>query len=167
MSLVLLLYSEVANLINTSLIYKRNVMKIYLVLFLSVILSLNVFSMYQYQEGIPPKIQNFLDKHFGAYEIEKLKYDAEGGECKVKYKNGIEVEFGKGGNWEEIESDYIPLPKSIIDILPMSAIDFIAKKYPRKPIIKIERKSSGYKVKLERSVTLIFDNKGSVIKIED
>lgn len=119
------------------------------------------------EDYLPKKIQVFLDKHFSKFKIEKLKYDAKDGDCKVKYTNGIKIEFGQNGNWEEVESDYIPLPKSIIDILPHPAISFIAKKYPNKPIKKIKHKSDGYKVKLDGSLDILFDSKGNVLKIDD
>ncbi|MDR2949794.1 MAG: PepSY-like domain-containing protein [Dysgonomonas sp.] len=116
--------------------------------------------------SLPDKIQNFLDKHFINNEIEKLKYDEKEEEYKIKYKNGIKIEFDRNG-WVEIESGYTPLPKSIIDILPTPTIDFIAKKYPRKPIVKIKRKPDGFKVKLEGSIELKFDRRGNILKISD
>lgn len=118
------------------------------------------------QDVIPCEIHNFLNKHFGKYEIEKIKYDQKDGECEVKYKNGITVEF-KNNHWEEIESDYFPLPQSIIEILPPAAIRFIAKNYPRNPIREIKHKSYGYKVKLDHSYQLEFDHKGGIIEIDD
>jgi len=145
-------------------------MRIYWILFL-LVLSFNVNSgtspTYACQYTLPLKIQNFLKKHFSQYEIEKLKYDAKDGDCKVQYKNGIKVEFNQHGYWEEIESNYAPLPKSIIDILPKPAISFIANKYPRKHIIKIKHQSDEYKVKLEGSLELKFDDQGNIIKIND
>ncbi len=140
--------------------------------FLFLLLSFSIYSNTLYlsdmrQAGLPDKIQGFLNKHFGNYEIEKLKYDAEDGECKVKYKNGIKIKFDRNGDWEQIERDYFPLPKSIIDILPASTIQYIAKKYPRKPIVEIKRKSYGYRLKLENSLELKFDHYGNILKIDD
>lgn len=135
---------------------------ILLLLLFSYTINLEASTSYTYQDHLPEKIQVFLNKHFSKFKIEKLKYND--GECKVKYTNGIKIEFDHNGNWKEIESDYIPLPKSIIDILPISAINYIAKRYPRDPIKKIKRKSDTYKVKLDGSNDLVFDRKGNIIK---
>ncbi|MDH6304931.1 hypothetical protein M2459_001668 [Parabacteroides sp. PF5-5] len=146
-------------------------MKKYSLLFLWVIFNFSICATAApsvvYQRHLPRKMQVFLDRHFGKYEIEKLEYDAEDGECKVKYSNGIEVEFDDFGSLIEIESDYAPLPKSIIDILPSPAIDFIAKRYSQRPIRKIKYKSGTYKVKLGKSLEIIFDERGNVIEIDD
>lgn len=145
-------------------------MKRYYIFFLLIFgftISSDASPTYSYQYTFPPKIQDFLNRHFNQYEIEKLKYGAKDGDCKVKYKNGIKVEFNHHGDWEEIESDYAPLPKSIIDILPKPAVTFIAKKYPRRPIIKVKHQSREYKVKLEGSLELKFDDYGNIIKIDD
>lgn len=140
---------------------------VFFLLFFSLSINAGILPSSIYQDYLPKKVQVFLDRHFGKFKIEKLKYDAEDGECKVKYANGIEVEFDYNGDWEEIESDYIPLPKSIVDILPLPAIDFIAKRYPRRPIKKIKRKHDGYKVKLDGSLDIVFGKDGTILKIDD
>lgn len=143
-------------------------MRIYLVLcilLLSCATKVNAFHSLQYRNNIPEKIQVFLDRHFSKYEIDKLKYDAKDRECKVKYKNGIKVQFNGNGDWEEIESDYTPLPKSIIDILPKPAIAYIAKNYPQKAIVKVKHKSYGYRVKLADAAELNFNQTGNLIKV--
>ncbi|MDR1504824.1 MAG: PepSY-like domain-containing protein [Prevotella sp.] len=143
-------------------------MRIYLVLsilLLSCATKINAFHSLQYRNNIPEKVQVFLDRHSSNYEIDKLKYDAKDGECKVKYKNGIKVQFNGNGDWEEIESDYTPLPKSIIDILPKPAIAYIAKNHPQKAIVKVKHKSYGYMVKLADAAELNFNQTGNLIKV--
>lgn len=143
-------------------------MRIYLVLsilLLSYTTTVSAFHSLQYGNNMPEKIQAFLDRHFSKYEIDKLKYDTKDGECKVKYKNGIKVQFNGKGDWEEIESDYTPLPKSIIDILPKPAITYIAKNHPQKAIVKVKHKSYGYRVKLADAAELNFNQTGNLIKV--
>lgn len=140
---------------------------IFFLLIFGSIISADASPTYICQHTLSAKIQNFLNRHFGQYEIEKLKYDADDGDCKVKYKNGIKIEFNHHGDWEEIESDYAPLPKSIIDILPKPAVTFIAEKYPRRPVIKVKHQSHEYKVKMEGPLVLKFDDYGNIIKIDD
>ena len=143
-------------------------MRIYLVLsilLLNCVAKVDASSPLQQRNNIPERIQLFLDKHFSQYEIDKLNYDAKDGECKVKYKNGIKIQFNENGDWEEIESDYTPLPKSIIDILPRPTIIYIAKNYPQKAIVKVKHKSYGYKVKLADAQELNFNQAGNLIKV--
>ncbi|MDR1714587.1 MAG: PepSY-like domain-containing protein [Dysgonomonas sp.] len=143
-------------------------MRIYLVLsilLVSCTTKVSAFPPLQNGNHIPEKIQAFLDRHFSKYEMDKLKHDAKGGECKVKYKNGIKIQFNGNGDWEEIESDYTPLPKSIIDILPKPAITYIAKNHPQKTIVRVKHKSYGYRVKLADEPELDFNQTGNLIKV--
>lgn len=143
-------------------------MKIYLitvVFFFTFILQLSgqTYSLEKNSE-IPPEIEMFLKKHFAKYITEKFKYDPKDGECKVKYSNGYKVEFDKNGNWTEIKSSYEPLPKSIIDLLPKNALQYISRNYPRKMILGIKYKSSRYKVSLLNAPDLLFDKNGRFLE---
>lgn len=143
-------------------------MKVNLLLIISLLIFIFQPSVYAgnniKKHRIPPRIEVFLKIHFAKYEIEKLKYDAEDKECKVKYTNGYKIEFDKNGNWVEIGSDYQPLPKSVIELLPRNALLYISRNYRRKIILKIKRKSFGYKVKLLDASDLLFDKNGHFLK---
>lgn len=136
------------------------------IILINTILSLNISALWANEciRDIPPsEVTAFLDIHFKDMELVELKYDSRDGECKAIYKNGYEIEF-KGDTWVKIESDYHPLPKSIIDILPATIMKYIANNYPRKSIIKIKKKLSGYKVELTDTPDLFFDRQGNFIK---
>lgn len=133
-------------------------------LMLIVLLVVNIMTLSGSEstnEVLPIKIQTFLNQHFKKYEIKELEYEENEG-CKVKYTNGYKVKFDKNENWEEIESSYQPLPKSIIDLLPKNALTHISERYPRKVILKIKRKSYGYKVKFIGVSDLSFDKNGNL-----
>ena len=140
---------------------------LFFLLFICYSVVIQSASLYIDQSSLPKKIETFLDQHFYKYDIKELKYDSKDGKCKVKYTNGIKIEFDNNAEWKEIESDYVPLPKSIIDILPRTTIDFIAKKYPRRAVVKMKRKSGEYKIKLEGSLELVFDSKGRLVEVDD
>lgn len=141
----------------------------YLIIFCFILCSFVAQSapLYRAQSSLPKKIEVFLDKHFHKYEIKEIKDDSKEGKYKIKYTNGIKIEFDHNANWKSIQSDYVPLPKSIIDLLPHIATELIAKRYPRKSIVKIKHKVDHYKIELEGSIELIFNPQGNLIMIDD
>jgi len=138
---------------------------IIITLLLTNVIGLSGYPVNRIQDNkTPVKVEMFLKKHFAKYEIDKLKHDAKDGKCKVKYTNGYKIEFDGNSNWIEIESSYQPLPKSIIDLLPQKALSYISQNYPRKIILKIKRKSKGYKVVLLEAPNLLFDKNGHFLE---
>lgn len=113
--------------------------------------------------SLPPLARTFLETHFKHHKIYRVKFDIKKGECEVKLEGGIEIEFDYNGNWIEIEGEIQPLPKSVIDLLPSNIMVYIARNYPRRAILKIERESYGYEVELSNSAELQFDRKGKFL----
>ncbi|MBK5722467.1 PepSY-like domain-containing protein [Dysgonomonas sp. Marseille-P4677] len=143
---------------------KKNADKLLLISILICLNSLSLPVSGENKSDTPPtKVTCFLKKHFKGMELDELEYNDKDGEYKAKYKDGYEVEF-KGDKWIKIESDYHPLPKSIIDRLPTNMVKYIAEKYPLRIIIKIERESSGYKIELSDTPDLFFDKQGKFKK---
>lgn len=113
--------------------------------------------------SLPPKAIQFLNTHFSGIEIKKIKYERDDREYEVELRSGHEIEFDSDGNWLEIEGEYSPLPKSIIDMIPSKIAVYISRNYPRKPIIQIKRKTYGYRVDLSNSAELKFNFNGDFI----
>lgn len=134
------------------------------IIFCMVVLPASARGKHIEQVDPPEKMTVFLNKHFKDVALDKMKYDAEDGIYEVKFKNGYEIDFERGGTWIKIESDYYPLPKSIIDILPVNMVKYIAENYPRRSITQIKKKAYGYKVELSDSPTLVFDKQGNFVK---
>ena len=111
--------------------------------------------------NIPKKILVFVETHFPQYKISKYKYDEDDEEHEVDLDSGHELSFDMNLNWTEVEGEYSPLPKSVIDLLPTNIPQYIAKNYPRKIIIQIEKKKYGYKIELGNGVELKFNPDGS------
>lgn len=110
---------------------------------------------------LPPNAIQFINRHFPKNEIVKSKSDKDGFEADLR--SGHEIEFDSNGNWIKIKGEYTPMPKSIIDLLPIGISQYISKNYPRRAIIKIKKKKYGYNVELASSVELKFGHKGEFI----
>ncbi|SHF22016.1 PepSY-like domain-containing protein [Dysgonomonas macrotermitis] len=116
---------------------------------------------YQRNAALPKKAEQFLQVHFKSTPIKEIEYDD--GKYEVKLRSGHEIEFDAGGNWIDIEGEYSPLPKSIIDLLPQKATAYIANNYPRRPIVQIKKKKYGYKIDLSNSAELMFSFNGDFL----
>lgn len=138
--------------------------KLLLIIFLFSLFSSVEAQHPQPKENIPEKALQFLEKHFKNYVIYRAKYDKKSGEWEIKLQSGHEIEFDYNGNWFEIDGETNPLPKSIIDLLPVDIMNYIAKNYPRRAILKIERESYGYEIELSNSVELQFSKNGKFLK---
>jgi len=113
---------------------------------------------------LPREASSFIQKNFSEYRILKYKYDPEDNEYKIKLESGHELKFRSDGQWVDIQGDYTPIPKSVIDQLPSGIVKYISNNYPRKTIIRIKLKDYGYKIELAKSVDLKFNKQGNFIK---
>lgn len=113
------------------------------------------------REPLPPKVMQFISMHFPKNEIVKSQSEDDGFEADLR--SGHEIEFDRNGNWIKIKGEYTPMPKSIIDLLPIGISQYISKNYPRRTIIKIKKKKYGYNIELANSVELKFGYKGEFI----
>lgn len=117
-------------------------------------------------QELPQSVQTFLQKHFPGTAINKI-YLKNWGEYKVKLADGIQIEFDKDGNWEDIEnSRHQALPQSVVSLLPQATRDYIAKSYPNARIYEIEKEKCGYEIKLHggEKIDLYFDANGNFLR---
>lgn len=139
-------------------------MKIFFSVLISFILSsINLIAFGQNLK-LPDKASVFIQKNFPEYRILQYKYDVDDNEYKINMESGHELKFRSDGQWIDIQGDYTPIPKSIIDQLPSSILRYISSNYPRKTIIRIKLKDYGYKIELAKSVDLSFTKQGNFIK---
>lgn len=125
--------------------------------------SISLIGSPQSQE-LPNEASDFIKKNFSEYRILKYKYDSQDNEYKINLESGHELKFRSDGQWIDIQGDYTPIPKSVIDQLPSGILTYISKNYPRKTIIRIKLKDYGYKIELAKSVDLKFTKQGNFIK---
>lgn len=120
-------------------------------------------------QELPQSVQTFLHKHFPETAINKI-YLKNWGEYKVKLADGVQIEFDKGGDWKDIESDRNrALPQSVVSLLPQAARDYIAKGFPDARIYEMEKEKYGYEVKLHgrEKTDLYFDANGNFLQQKD
>ena len=96
-----------------------------------------------------------VDKHL----LKKTDYD-------VRLVNGTTIEFSNSGKWTEVDCKSREVPQGII-MKPIR--NYVAKTFSDVKIVKIEKKSSGYEVKLSDGVELKFNLVGQFksVKMDD
>ncbi|MBR5972956.1 MAG: PepSY-like domain-containing protein [Paludibacteraceae bacterium] len=91
------------------------------------------------------------------------------GDYNIRLEENTEIEFDRKGNWFEIKiSKSQRLPESVLNLLPKKLNQYIEKNYPEQYIRRIEKKSYGYRVKLNKpnNVELSFTKAGDFQRIE-
>ena len=109
-------------------------------------------------DQLPKIAQQFIEKHFADVEVSYAKMDTElfDKSYDVIFVNGSKVEFDKRGEWEKVDCKYTQVPERVI---PSKIREFIVKNHPSAKVIKIERDSKAYKVRLNGKLKLKFDLK--------
>ena len=115
---------------------------------------------------LPQKSQQFIKQHFPSEKVAyaKIERDFLKTNYEVVFTNGSKIEFRKDGEWEEVDCKYTKVPDAII---PPKIKEFVTTNYEGATIIKIERDSRDYEVKLTNGLELTFDLKFNLIEIDD
>lgn len=102
---------------------------------------------------LPQKAQEFIKQNFPKNEVSYAKVEKEFMDKKfeVVFVNGDKVEFDKNGAWKEVDCKFSVVPDNII---PKQIKAHLNKQYPEAKILKIERDSKGYEVKLNNRLEL-------------
>lgn len=105
---------------------------------------------------LPASSQQYLKKYFASDKVAYAKVDQDwlDKDYKVIFTNGNKVEFDKQGEWKEVDCKYTQLPAGII---PKAIADYVQSNYPNVKMLKIERDSRSYEVKLDNRLELKFD----------
>lgn len=114
---------------------------------------------------LPKKSQEFLTKHFPNIKVSFATKDWD--DYKVRLENGVEIEFDRKGEWEEIDNNHKTLPQSIVDLLPKAISNYINIQFPGTAITSVNRDRSGFDVDLSNDLDLEFDSKGNIKEIDD
>lgn len=84
----------------------------------------------------------------------------------VFLESGTQIDFDRKGNWSEMSSKKKGLPESVLSILPKQAKEYLNKGKTNEKILRIEKKSYGYRVHLgqpnDRYVS--FSRTGAVVE---
>ncbi len=98
---------------------------------------------------LPERAQNFIVATFPTKTISYIEADRDFDEpltYEVKFTDGVDVEFDKGGKWNKIDCGRTPVPLSAI---PEGISEYISTHAPQGSFVtEIERIRGGYEVEL-------------------
>ena len=148
-------------------------MKKYLFLFAALmfgIMSCYAFDKYSIDRSdLPEKAQDFLTEFFPKAKIGMVKTDKhllKKTDYDVKLVNGTKIEFNNAGKWTSVDCKTREVPEGII---PRAIRTYVKKNCPDVKIVKIEKTSSKYEVRLSDDLELSFNLLGQFkgVKIDD
>ncbi len=115
---------------------------------------------------LPAASQRFLSEHFPGVEISFAKVDTElfDKEYKVVFVNGAKVEFLEDGLWKELDCKYGEVPAAAV---PRQIADEVARLFPGRKIVSIDRGRRDYEVGLDNGLELTFDRKFRLTEMDD
>ncbi|MVX37228.1 PepSY-like domain-containing protein [Myroides sp. LoEW2-1] len=118
------------------------------------------------KQELPKNAIEFLDKNFNKQTISYITQEKEwfSTDYTVVLEDQTKIDFDKNGNWEEVENKAKGIPTDFI--LP-SISKYVTTNFPSTQIIKIEKDSNKYDVKLSNSLELVFNLKGNFTRIDD
>ena len=92
---------------------------------------------------MPQPAQQFIKQHFADSKVAlaKMESDFFYKSYEVIFTNGNKVEFGKNGNWEEVNCKYTSVPTAII---PTTIQKYVTTNYPDTRVLKIDSKGLFY-----------------------
>ena len=120
------------------------------------------------QGELPQKAQNFIKQHFPNYIMDYVILEKEilfFNEYKVRFVEGLNIEFDSGGDWEKVDGNYNEIPTSFIS---KNIVSYVKSKFSNTKIVKVEKGSFGrQEVKLSNGLELEFDSSGNFRRIDD
>lgn len=115
---------------------------------------------------LPASAQQFINKHFAGNQVAfaKMEKDWFSKSYDVTFTNGNKLEFDEKGEWTEVDCKYTSVPAAIV---PKAIADYVAQNYKDVRILKIDRDTRDYEVKLSNRLELKFDLQFNLIDIDD
>lgn len=109
------------------------------------------------REDLPESAQQFLTTYFPQAKVSMVKTDKhflKKTDYDVKLVDGTKIEFSNSGKWTSVDCKKKAVPQ---DIIPKAIRNYVKKNYTDGKIVKIEKTSSKYEVKLSDNVELTFN----------
>lgn len=115
---------------------------------------------------LPASAQQFIKKHFAGNQVAfaKMEKDWFSKSYDVTFTNGNKLEFDEKGEWTEVDCKYTSVPAAIV---PKAIADYVAQNYKDVRILKIDRDTRDYEVKLSNRLELKFDLQFNLIDIDN
>lgn len=119
------------------------------------------------RDDLPEVAQNMLKEYFPKAKVGMIKVDKhllKKTDYDVRLVNGTTIEFNNKGKWTSVDCKNREVPEGLI-LKPIR--NHVKKNYPDTKIVKIDKKSSGYEIKLSDGVKLEYNLLGIFKKVVD
>lgn len=117
-------------------------------------------------DQLPGVSQQFVREHFADAQISIVMMDKElfDTSYEVIFSDGRKVEFGKDGQWKEIDCKFGRVPESA---LPAPIAGFVSDNHPGLFVVEIDRDKRDYEMKMNNGAGLKFDLKFNFLGYDD
>ncbi len=101
-------------------------------------------------DRLPGESRTFLKTHFDGVNVMSVVREIDGLEkdYSVYLRNGFEINFRRGGAWDEVDGNRNALPASLLGLLPAGIESYVAENYPGRPIVCVNRERWGYEIEV-------------------
>ena len=146
--------------------------KLILVMLIAVMTAISGYAFDKYsidRNDLPESAQQFLTTYFPKAKVGMVKTDKhflKKTDYDVKLVDGTKIEFSNSGKWTSVDCKGREVPQ---DIVPRAIRNYVKKNFPDVKIVKIEKTSKRYEVKLSDDVELSFNLLGQFksMKMDD
>ncbi|AEM22532.1 probable periplasmic protein [Brachyspira intermedia PWS/A] len=108
--------------------------------------------------ALPKQATAFINRVFPGVQIWKVERD--GAKFDVNLSNGVSIDFLGNGDWENIDSEYAPIPDAAF---PPAVLQAVKKAYPQAAIIDAEKEWGNYKLKLNNMMEVMVSGNGQIM----
>ncbi len=118
------------------------------------------------RDKLPQPAQEMLNEYFPKAKVGMIKVDKhllKKTDYDVKLVNGTKIEFNNAGKWTSVDCKTREVPAGLI-LKPIRR--YVEKNFQGVKIVKIEKKSTSFKIGLSDGVELTFDRLGNFKKAE-
>lgn len=147
-------------------------MKKFLLLLVIIAVSVGIANADKYtinRNDLPEAAQTMLKEYFPKAKVGMIKVDRhllKKTDYDVRLVNGTKIEFNNAGKWTSVDCKTREVPSGLI-MKPIR--NYVSKNFTDVKIVKIQKKSSGYEIKLSDGVELKFNLLGQFksVKLDD
>ncbi|MDR1792974.1 MAG: PepSY-like domain-containing protein [Bacteroidales bacterium] len=117
---------------------------------------------------LPEVSQTFIETHFSGVAVSTVvrEQDNLATHWSVYLVNGVEIEFEKKGQWEEVDCKTFAVPASILALIPAQIITYCQENFPTVLITQVNKENYGYEIGLSNDMDIEFNSKGEFRKID-
>ncbi|KLI53093.1 periplasmic protein [Brachyspira hyodysenteriae] len=109
--------------------------------------------------ALPQQANAFIQRAFPGAQIWKVERD--GRKFDVQLSNRVSIDFLGNGDWENIDSEYAPIPDAAF---PPAVIQAVKNAYPQAAVIDAEKEWGNYKLKLNNMMELMVTGNGQIMR---